>query len=59
MKKEKELLSQGLPSDEMIIELYWARDEKAITETDRKYKNYLLTIAYNIRQDRLEEYYKR
>lgn len=35
-------------SDEKIIALYWARDEKAIAETDFKYKNYLFTIAYNI-----------
>lgn len=35
-------------NDEDIIELYWARDESAITETDSKYRNYLLKIAYNI-----------
>lgn len=35
-------------SDETIIALYWARDEKAIAETDRKYKNYLFSVAYNI-----------
>ena len=35
-------------SDEKIIELYWSRDEKAIEETDIKYKNYLFSIAYNI-----------
>lgn len=35
-------------SDEKIIELYWSRDEMAIMETDRKYKNYLFSIAYNI-----------
>ena len=41
-------------SDEQIIALYWSRNEKAIEETDRKYKNYLFSIAYNIvhgRQD--------
>ena len=41
-------------SDEKIIELYWARDERAIEETDRKYKRYLYTIAYNIVRDRLD-----
>ncbi len=35
-------------NDEKIIELYWLRDEKAIEETDFKYKNYLFSIAYNI-----------
>ena len=41
-------------SDEKIIELYFARDEKAIEETDIKYKNYLYTVAYNIVKDRLD-----
>lgn len=40
--------------DEEIIELYWLRDETAITETDRKYKSYLLTVAYNIVHDSLD-----
>ena len=30
--------------DESIIELYFARDEKAIEETDFKYRKYLFTI---------------
>jgi len=34
--------------DAKIIELYWVRNEKAIDETDFKYKNYLFTVAYNI-----------
>ena len=37
-----------LMDDERIVALYWAREEKAISETDRKYGKYLLTIAYNI-----------
>lgn len=41
-------------SDEKIIELYWSRDEKAIEETDLKYKKYLFSIAYNIVCDRLD-----
>ena len=46
-----ELQTVTLPlSDDKIIALYWARDEKAITETDRKYKNYLFSIARNIVQ---------
>lgn len=35
-------------SDKDIIELYWQRNEKAIEETDFKYRKYLFTIAYNI-----------
>lgn len=35
-------------SDENIIALYWSRDEKAIEETDFKYKHYLFNVAYNI-----------
>lgn len=35
-------------ADEDIVELYWQRDEKAIDETDKKYRRYLYKIAYNI-----------
>lgn len=38
-------------SDEKIIELYFKRDEQAITQTDIKYRNFLLSIAYNIVHD--------
>lgn len=34
--------------DSDIIALYWARDEKAIAETNDKYGSYCLTIAHNI-----------
>ena len=37
--------------DSEIIDLYWQRNEAAITETDRKYHNYLSVIAYNILND--------
>ena len=40
--------------DLQIIELYWRRDQQAITETDRKYGPFCLRIAMNIlscRQD--------
>lgn len=40
--------------DEKIVELYWERDEKAIEETDFKYKNYLFLIAYNLVHDKLD-----
>ena len=42
-KKARESLN-----DADIIELYWQRDERAIGETDFKYRKYLFTIAYNI-----------
>lgn len=34
--------------DEKIIELYFARNEEAITETMKKYNKYCFRIAYNI-----------
>ena len=34
--------------DEQIIDLYFAREERAIVETDKKYSGYLHTVAYNI-----------
>ena len=44
----------GYLSDEAIIELYWSRNEKAISETDKKYKKYLYKIAYNIVRNNLD-----
>ncbi len=38
-------------SDAEIVELYFERDEFAIEVTDRKYRRYLLRIAYNILHD--------
>lgn len=40
--------------DEKIVELYWERDEKAIEETDFKYKKYLFSIAYNVVHNSLD-----
>ena len=34
--------------DNEIVELYWKRSEKAITETSKKYSNYCHYISYNI-----------
>lgn len=34
--------------DSAIIDLYWAREEQALAETDRKYGPYCRTIAQNI-----------
>lgn len=58
MKREKETIvkndAPALLADESIVELYWQRNEKAISETDRKYGKYLYVIAYNIVHDRLD-----
>ncbi len=54
MDNKKEIGGQNVLEDSTIIELYWARDEKAIVETDRKYKKYLYTIAYNILHDNMD-----
>lgn len=37
--------------DEMIVELYWQRNESALRETEQKYQSYLQKIAYNILAD--------
>lgn len=34
--------------DDMIVVLYWQRDESAILKTEQKYGRYLSKIAYNI-----------
>ena len=38
----------GRVEDLQIIELYFSRDEQAITETDRKYGKLCRSIIYNI-----------
>jgi len=38
--------------DHAIIALFWARQERALEETDRKYGRYCWTIAYNILRSR-------
>ena len=40
--------SQAWLTDEQIIDLYFAREERAIAETDKKYSQYLHTVAYSI-----------
>lgn len=46
--------SQSDLQDDDIIQLYWERDETAITATDDKYGRYLYTIAYNILHDKMD-----
>lgn len=44
-------------TDEKIIELFWARDERAIKETEKKYRNLCVYVASNIlalKEDREE-----
>ena len=38
--------------DHAIIDLYWAREEQALVETQRKYGSYCWTIAHNILKNR-------
>lgn len=38
--------------DQKIVELYWAREERAIQETAKKYGNYLSSIAMRILRNR-------
>ena len=38
--------------DNLIVALYWKRDETALKETAQKYERYLTAIAYNILCDR-------
>lgn len=49
MKKENE---NKILSDDEIVDLYWARKERAIKETERKYSHFLFKIAYNILNDK-------
>lgn len=37
--------------DKQIVELYWARSETAISETEKKYGRYCHYIAYQILYD--------
>ena len=37
--------------DEAIVDLYWSRNEMAITQTDRKYRPFLFKIAHNLLTD--------
>ena len=43
-----------LLSDGEIVSLFLARDERAITETDRRYRGLLISVAQNILRDRGE-----
>ena len=53
MELQNKLTGRMPMDDDKIVALYWERDEKAIEETDFKYKKYLFSIAYNMVHDRL------
>ena len=38
--------------DSAILDMYFARSEQAIAETDRKYGSYCYSVAYHILEDR-------
>ena len=40
--------------DQAIVELYWARDQSAIRQSDEKYGPYCRTIAHNVLHDPLD-----
>ena len=54
MKTKKNEITREPMDDEKIIELYFERDEKAIAETDFKYRKYLFSVAYNMLHDKFE-----
>ena len=54
MELQSKQTARAPMDDEKIVALYWERDEKAIEETDFKYKKYLFSIAYNVLHDRLD-----
>ncbi len=44
----------GVMEDEVIVELYWQRDEEAIRASQTKYGGYCGSIAQNLLADRLD-----
>lgn len=52
MSKKKQRKSNA--DDARIVELYWQRDEEAISLTSEKYGSFLFSSAFNILQDRLD-----
>ncbi len=41
----------GAYTDNQIVDMFWARDEEAISVTDGKYGRYLYKLAYNVIRD--------
>lgn len=54
MEEKKQDRAAAVLEDASIIELYWKRDEDAISETDKKYGKYLYVIIYNVLRDSMD-----
>ena len=54
MELQQKKAARSPLGDDGIIALYFARDEKAIEETDFKYRKYLFSVVYNVLRDRLD-----
>ena len=54
MEEKNQGRSAEVLEDANIIELYWKRDEGAISETDKKYGKYLYVIIYNVLRDSMD-----
>ena len=54
MEKGMKAEEKALMTDDEIVDMYWARNEKAIDHTDKKYGKYLFSIAYNILAQELD-----
>ena len=48
MNTQRKAEEKATLEDKEIVSLYFDRDEKAVSETDKKYGKYLYTIAHNI-----------
>lgn len=54
MELQKQTSPRTPLPDEVIVTLYWNRDETAIEETDFKYKNYLFSVIRNLLNDPMD-----
>lgn len=54
MELQKQTSPRTPLPDEVIVTLYWNRDETAIEETDFKYKNYLFSVLRNLLNDPMD-----
>lgn len=54
MELQKQTSPRTPLPDEVIVTLYWNRDETAIEETDFKYKNYLFSVLRNLLKDPMD-----
>lgn len=54
LKESKNKASVAEMDDREIVDLYWARDERAIEKTAEKYEVFIYTIAYNIVHNRMD-----